>query len=792
MSFVFFGTMIKNYIKLAVRNLAKVREFTLLNIAGLSCGLACCLFLSLWVFDELNVDQFHEKKANLYQIYSDVQVGGAQQILPYIPSALSAFIEQEIPEIKSVSRVFPGTIAIRRDNLLTEENGLYADPSFLSQFSFDLVEGNQTSLLQQPNEVVVSQDLAQKLFGNEQAVGKVIQITQNEAAPYTITGVFNIPNVESSLHFDFILSYEYFEKEFRPWWGKDNPASFTNFNVTGYIELNSNARIAEVNRKLSGLLKTYGNSESQLFIYPFHKVYLHSDFSNGRVPTGKIQYVWLVGSIALIVLIIACVNFVNLSTLLAIRRKSEAGMRKVLGASQRQIVSQMLTEAIIVTVLALILAVTIVQLSLPFFNRIVDKQIQIPFDNPVAMLMLLLFALMLGIISGAYPALFFSSFNILNEKKSSNMDHNFGLKQGMVVFQFSCAIFLIIATLIVHAQIDFIRNKDLGIQTQNVIGHPLHGIRENTDSYEKALLQIPGIQSVSFTEQDPISTSNRNQGVSWPGRPEENPPYFNVIQTNESYLETFDIELIQGESFKTFTEGKIQFIINELAAQQIGSEDIIGLPMKVWGNDGEVVGVIKNYHHQSLDAKIEPLIIICNPKQTWNAFIHFSANGKPPIDQIKETYTRFESNYPFDYFFLDDKLSKTYQSITETSQLSSVFSMVAIFISCLGLFGLSAFVMFQKKKEASIKKVLGAGERKLLVDYTTNFLKPVFLSMFISIPLAWFFQRYWLSNFAYRVEPGLWPYIVAMGFSITIAVVTVVFNTNRTVKANPVNVLKES
>lgn len=785
--------MLKNYLKVAFRSLLKNKAFYLINILGLSFGFTCFFFISLWVWDEISVDKFHENKENIYQVFAERSVTTDSHIVPYFPSSLAPMVKEQIPEVNTITRVFPAEVVLQKGDIQFSEIGVYADASILDIFSFPLKEGNEASIFDKPKSVVISAELADKYFPNKPALGEEIEIVQEEKNLYTVTGVLQRIPSNSSLQFDFIMFYEEFEESFRPWWKASNKASFSNFNVTAFIEAEPGIALNEVNNKLSALLKKYSTeNDDELFLYSFTQTYLHSDFSNGRLPTGRIKYVRLMSVIAIIILLIGCINFVNLSAVLAGKRRLEAGLRKVLGASKNQIIFQFITETIIISFVSLILAITAVEVMLPLFSTLTNKSISLPFSSFYFLILISSLSIVIGLLAGAYPAIYFSSFELFNTENKITATGLSFIRKSLIVLQFTCSIVFIAFTIIVFQQVDYINNKELGINHKNIIGHQLYGIKGRTETYKNELLNISGIKSVVFTEQDPIGTSNKNNGVWWNGKPENTPIYFNVLQAGNDFTKTFEIELIEGKLFNANSDQKeVQFIVNEAAAKQIMSRDIIGLELIVWGNKGRIVGMVKDYHHHSLTHEIEPLIIVYKPTETWNAYIRFEGDNTSIIEKVKEVYSRYESDHPFSFTFLEDRFRNQHRSVIDAGKLSITSSVAAILISCLGLFGLSAFVMQGKLKEIGIRKIMGSGTLNLIFVFTGSFVRLVLIATIIAIPIAWYYSTEWLSGFAYHTQLGFKPFFLAGIIALTIAFITVIFNTFRASLANPVEILKE-
>lgn len=790
--------MIEYVFKMAFRNLRKSKLFSVINIAGLAFGLTCSLLISLWVWDEVSVDEFHANGENIYRVLGDVPNNGESKIRENVPSALAQPMLETFPEIQEITRVFRGQAVFESGETKFSESGIYADSSLLHIFSFPLKEGKLENILSGAESVVISERLAEKYFPGESALGKSISIVDKEKLNYVVTGVLKEIPTQSSLQFDFVLSYDQFEAKHRPWWnGKTNVHAFTNFNVEAYVSLAPGADPIQLNHKLQTFIHDYTNLETEdaLFVFPFTEYYLHSDFSNGRIPTGKIQYVKLLSVIAFIVLLIACINFMNLSTARAGTRAKEVGVRKIIGAPRFQLLFQFIAESFVIVVIAMIFAIAAAHLLLPAFNLITQKQIAIPFASPVFIGAIISVAIGTGIFAGCYPAFHLSAFAPVKIFRSSGASKGglSGIRNGLVVVQFTLSIIFIVFTIVVSNQIEFIQNKNLGIKKENIVQHALHGITKSKDAYRDELLNIPGVRSVGFSEHNPLRIENGNLGVSWEGMPDDEEIYFNVMQVGEGLVEIFDIQFVAGTDFpeKYSSEGGKYFIINEAAAKAMQAENPVGMPLRVWGFDGKVVGVARDFHHRSLMHAIEPVVLMYNPDEVFMAYIGIETNDTPDLlNQIQRVYQKYEPAYTFDYAFVEDQFNTSYRDVVTIKTLANLFSFAGIFISCLGLFGLSAFITEQRTKETGIRKVLGASGFSLLKLFSTGFIKLVLIAFVIATPVGWYYSTNWLSGYAYRIDIGVAPFVIAGCLALLIALLTVSYNTIRAANANPVDSLK--
>ena len=523
--------MLKNHIEIAVRNLLKNKTFTLINVLGLAFGLTCSILISLWVWDELSIDKFNTNGKNIFRVLGDVNNNGESKIREYAPAALAQPLLETFPEITHVTRVYKTDVVFESGDSKFLESGIYADSSLLSMFSFPLKEGKLEGILSDAQSIVISEQLAQKYFPGESALGQSISIVEDEKLNYVITGVLKPITKQSSLQFDFIMAYDKFQDKHRPWWnGETNRHAYTNFNVHTYVTLAPEVDLILLNEKLNTFIADFTEMETDdaLFVYPFTEYYLHADFSQGRVPTGKIQYVKLLSVIAFIVLLIACINFMNLSTARAGKRAKEVGLRKTIGATRYQLIGQFMVESILISVISMLIAVTMVDILMPAFNSLTLKSIDFTLNSMGFVSILVLVAIGTGLLAGCYPAFYLSAFSpakTLQNASSAKGGGLSGIRRALVIIQFSLSIVFIVFTLVVSGQIDFIMNKDLGIKKNNIVHHLLNGITTNKETYKNELLTIPGVQSVVFTEQTPYNLSNANEGVTWKGKPDTGEMY---------------------------------------------------------------------------------------------------------------------------------------------------------------------------------------------------------------------------------------------------------------------------
>ena len=782
--------MFKNYIFTALRSYWKQKGFTFLNLTGLTIGLTTSMLILLWVVDELNFDGFHENSEQLYRIMENQTYSGQMFTFAATPGLLAEELKKEIPEITHATRSTWGDeVQFTVGEKIIKEKGLYADGEFFDMFTFPFIAGDSKMALDDVSSIVISETLAEKYFENPQAsLGKVIRI-DNEA-DYKVTGVFqDVPN-NSSLNFDFVLPFEVYLKD-NEWlkeWG--------NNGILTYVMLQEQASPEVVNTKLEGFIKARDEgSVVEIFIQSFPEAYLHSDFKEGKQVGGRIVFVRLFIVVAGFILLIACINFMNLVTAQSAKRAKEVGVRKVVGAEKSSLVWQFLGESVLLAFFAMLLTIILVEVILPGFNQLTDKQLHLPYENPVFLLILLGTILLTGLLAGLYPAFFLSAFNSVHVLKGTFRLGSKGafLRHGLVVFQFTLSMILIGATIVVYQQIQYIKDKDLGVERENLVYFPVTPqIQDHFEAYKTELLQRPGIQSVSLSNQSPLDVGNSSQGLEWDGKEADIKILFQVIQADYDFLETAGIQLKEGRDFsREFSTDTANLILNEEAVRRIGFENPVGERVKMWEREGQVIGVVKDFHSNNLHAPIEPLVIMLRPENTWMVMARTQAGeAQEAIASLETMHNQFASEYVFEYRFLDQEFEKMYRTDTLVGKLATYFAIIAILISCLGLFGLAAYTAERRTKEIGVRKVLGASVPNLVALLSANFTKLVLLAFVIAAPVTWFLMREFLQEYAYHVELSPLVFVLTGVLALLIAWLTISYQSIKAALANPVKSLR--
>ncbi|HLX94072.1 MAG TPA: ABC transporter permease [Puia sp.] len=790
--------MIRNYFKTAWRNLIRNRAFSLINISGLAIGLACSLLIMLWIQDEKSIDAFHKNGKYLYAIYERNYFDGKVDASYPTQGLLGDELQRVIPEIKYAtgleSASAPGTMnTFQRDDKIIKMGGCYAGESFFNMFSFPLLQGNVSSALTGPGVIAISKKMAAYFFGTPQkAIGQGIHIDNKDELK--VTAVFEDIPANSSLKFDFLLSWTDFVKD-NDWvhnWGNTDPNT--------YIQLQPNADPSKVASSIKDFIYRYQRKNksfiTEIAMQPFPEKYLHSSFKNGNLSGGRIEYVRLFTVVVISLLSIACINFMNLATAQSARRAKEVGLRKVVGALRSALVRQFIGEAMLLTLFAVIIALIIVSLLLPAFNQLTGKQLSVPMGNPAFWLMIVALLIATGLIAGSYPAFFLSSLDPIKVLKGSLKTSwsDIFVRKGLVVFQFSLSIILMVSMIVIYRQMNYIETTNIGYDRENLLYIPIEGdLVQKYAFFKNEAYRVPGILDVSKMRNSPTVIQHHTGSISWPGKDPNLAVSFADAVVGYDFVKTMKLHLEQGRDFsKDFASDSASFLINETAADKLGFLHPLGQAMTWGGHPGHVIGVLKDFHFNSMHQNIEPLIVRLDENWNWGTILARMQAGKTKeaLTGLEKICKNLNPNFPFSYQFSDLEFSKLYKSEQIVSKLSDYFAFIAILISCLGLFALAAFTAAQRTKEIGVRKVLGASIPNIIAMLSNNFLKLVVVSMVIAFPLAWWAMNKWLENFAYRININSWVFVLAGLATILIALVTVGYQSIRAAVANPVRSLR--
>ena len=783
--------MLKTNLKIAWRNLIKDKQFTFLNVLGLSAGLACSLLIFLWVNDELKFDHFFESNERLYQLMEKQTTNGVVGISDGSSGPLSEAVAQQMPEVEYATPLAPPgwfpKFTLSANDKIIKASGQYAGKDYFNVFSFKLLDGNKDNVLTNKNSIVISDELAKKLFGTaENITGKPVRFQQSEI--FYVSGVFEKTPTHSSQQFDFVLPWDYF-KSVQDW--------VTNWNNVGpqnFAMLKKGADINAFNKKIAGIIAAHGGNESRVALATkFSDVYLHNNVGVNSGSSGRIQYVKMFSLIALFILVIACINFMNLSTAKASKRMKEVGIKKVVGADRKQLIFQFLSESVLLTLVAMLFAILIASLFLPVFNGITGKEISLHFDTETVFVFIGI-VLFTGLLAGSYPALYLSKFNplaILKGKLHSSFTEMISRK-GLVVFQFTLSSILIIAVIIIYQQIQFIQSTDPGYNKDNIVRIDAEGKIQGTEQeFVNELKNIPGVTSASYTFTNVVGHTFGDYGLSWEGKNPNESVYFEVFGGGYDFIKTMDMHILSGRGFtKTFGADTANIILNEAAVRAMNLKNPVGKIVHLYVHPMQVIGVVKDFHFESMHETIKPSYFLLQPHGGKILARISAAHQKETIAAIQHLYESYNPGFPFTFNFLDEAYQKQYDNETRVSTLSKYFAGLAIIISCLGLFGLAAFTAQKRRKEIGIRKVIGASVSSITTMLSTDFLKLILLSLLIAFPISWWLMNNWLQGFAYRTPVTPFVFLIAGASIILITLCTIGFQSIKAATANPVTSLR--
>lgn len=790
--------MIKTYLKVALRTLQQNKSFSVLNILGLSLGISCSLLIFLWVHDERNVDGFHTHNDRLYVLY-EREISPDRIDADYEnPAMLGEELKKTIPDIgMAVSIDGNDDFTFRGGGKTVKAKGGYSGADFFNMFSFPLLAGDADNALKGPADIAICNTLACKLFGTARAaIGQTVRRDMgNQWKNFLVRTVYADMGSHSSLQFEFLINWQAYYEE-HPWMQRwDNSGPLT------VVLLKPEADPDRVAAKLRNFLGKYdakpvSGYHTELMWQPFDEMYLHGSFKNGYLSGGRIEYVRLFTLVAVFLLIIACINYMNLATARSMRRAREIGVRKVVGASRWSLIGQFMGEAILLAALALAVALVAVWLLLPAFNSIGGKQIQLPFGSGLFWLEAAGLSLLIGCMAGIYPALYLSSFRPVAVLKSTLRTGTGAalFRKGLVVFQFTLSILLIIGTIVVTRQVKYIQTMNLGYDREALLSIPIEGdLIQRCALFKEQALRLTGIQQVTFMSETPTDIDNGTVSVTWAGKPANYQPSFSYAVVGYDFTKTMKAQMLAGRDFsRSFPTDTTGYIVNQEAAKLMRIRNPIGLQLNMWDRQGKIIGVIKDFHFGSVHDPIQPLILLFKHQIDDGHILVRISPGQTvrAIGGLQELCRQLNPAFPFTYQFLDDAYQKLYKSETVIGTLSNCFAFLAILISCLGLLGLAIFTAEQRTKEIGIRKILGAGTGQLFILLARDFLLLVLLAFVIATPVAALAMERWLESYAYHTPLTNAIFVVAGVLAFAIALLTVSYHAARTALANPVQSLR--
>lgn len=783
--------MLQNYFKIAFRNFFRNKFFSIINISGLAVGLAVFMLIMLWVQNELSYDSFHKDKERIAAVMTNMKFeNGETQTFPAVPILMASTLQKDIPSVEYAAASSWGD---QRQFAYGEkkfaEYGLYVSPEFLKVFSFPFVKGDATTALNEPHTVLLTEKLAQKYFGSEDPIGKTITIEQN--TPYKVTGVLKDVPDNATLSFDFLMPVkDYVEFTMGGVESWDVP------NMRAYIKLKEGADFNTFNKSFAGILAKYTAKfpNATNFAWQLKDWYLRFDFKDGKYAGGgRITYVKMFIVIAIFILLLACINFMNLSTARATQRAKEVGVRKAIGAAKSSLVNQFMSESVLLSLLSGIIAVVLVVLVLPSFNTAFRKHISIDFTNANNIITFCSIIIITGLLAGAYPALVLSRFKPVTVFKNNVSPASGGsswLRKGLVVTQFAVSVLLIIGTITVSQQVNYLKNRDLGYNKEHLIWFPNSVSFDKQSSFANNLLKVPGVISASQASMTFTNSNNRGSEVNWSGKKQD--VFFSFIAGSNDIINTMGIKMKEGRAFElNNTNDTAAVILNEEAVKRMNLKNPVGQVIDMYSGKATIVGIAKDFHFESLHNPIAPAIIMCRPWWTWMMYVRIDGKDmQATLKGIELQYKNFAPGFVFDYNFQDKEFERLYRSESQIGTLINWFAFFAIFISCLGLLGLTAYTVERKTKEIGIRKVLGASVAGIVMLVFRQFIWLILLAVVIAIAPAWYFLQGWLQQYAYKISLGWQVFVIAGAIAIVIALITISFQSVKAALMNPVKSLR--
>lgn len=785
--------MIKNYLLITFRSMLRNKAFTSINTIGLALGISCSIIIFLWVRDEMSMDAFHANRDRLYRILENqFYSNGTVFTFAATPGPMAPVIKEKYPEIEYASRI---TWEERRLFTVGEksfyEGGRFVDPDFLLMFSFDLMQGNNQTALNDNHSIVISEAMAKKFFGEVDPVGKIITLDNIEN--FTVSAVLREIPSNSSLKFDFLIPFQTYFKWNETWLGV-----WSNNNIRTNIMLKEGTDAVAFAEKLKFEIKAHTDQSNniELHIQPYADAYLHGKFENGVLVGGRIEYVRIFFVVGILVLVIAGINFMNLTTAQSVRRAKEVGLRKTIGAVRNQLAIQFFSESMIMVVLSSVFALVLSMLLLPVFNEIADKKLSLGLLDGSSLWLVAGVILFTGLLSGCYPALYISGFQpsrVLKGQMASGAGAS-RFRKVLVVLQFSLSIILVISTVVIFRQMDFIKKKDIGLKREGLIYMYLQGdMTKHAETIRQTLLNNPAVESATLSSVNPIDIGNSTSNLEWEGKDPDAQILFSNFSADFEFVETMQMTMVEGRSFsREFPTDTSNFIINEAARSAMGFEQAAGQPITLWGDrKGKIVGVVKDFNFQSVHNKVEPMFMMLEPDWFNVIFVrHQEGKTQEAIQALEAINKQYAAAYPFNYNILETDWDNMYKTEDRVSKLFNYFSFLSICISCLGLFGLSAYSAEQRTKELGVRKVLGASVPGLMQLVAKEFVWLVLIASLIGCPTGWYLMNDWLSSYAYHVDIGLATLLLAAGLCLVISLLTVSYHAARVALTDPVRSLR--
>ncbi|MBN1789605.1 MAG: ABC transporter permease, partial [Bacteroidales bacterium] len=766
-------------LKLSLRTLYRNKLYTLLNMLGLSIGMASAMLILLWVQFQISFDRFHQNTDILYRVIQDqFYTNGEVFHVQVTPSGMSKLLKENIANITHSSRYNQTQFLIQVGETKMMENIQLVDGDFFTMFSFPLLKGDPKTVFNNVHAMVISEKMSKKYFGDKDPVGEIVMLEANY--PFTVTGVIKDNPRNTEIHCDFLIPFEFYKEL-----GVDVNQMNNNW-ITTYLQLTPGTAADSVNHSIETFKKkNFPDAEAVFFLQPLRNMHLYWIWGGGPIKNVK-----LFSMIAALIILIAAINFTNLSTAMAAKRFKEIGIKKSFGANRNLLIMQFLTETLVLSLISLFIALILTESVLPWYNSLLQTELRVNYHDWKLLGGFLVIMVVTGILSGAYPALYLSSFKPVKILKASGPSNSRSLlREALVVLQFGLAIVLIVNTIIIKKQRDYMLKKDLGIQKENILYLPVRGeLKKNPEFFKTQLLKDPDVEIVCLSSHIPSAVWSNGGGYKWQGKPPEVDPLVSNTIVDYSFASTFEIDLLEG-NFYPENSGldTTHIVINKAFADIIGKEPIIGEVIEAWGKQREIIGVTENFHFKPLSTKIEPLVMYNLLPEYYNfMFCKISPdNMQKTIKRIEELHNSVNGSYPFEYHFMDAEYDNLYASEQRQGRIFNLFSFLAIFISCLGLFGLSSFMISQRIKEIGIRKANGADVLGIMLLFSRYYIRWVIVSFIIAAPVSYFIIHAWLKNYAFRTSISWWVFALAGLIALFIAFFTVSWQSWLAAKRNP-------
>lgn len=776
--------MVRNHLITILRNLNRQKFFSFINIFGLSTGLTCFLVIFFWIRDEFSYDRYHTHAENLYRVYEKQYYSGGETFFAFAtPEPLAQALRENFPEIVNATRLnlLWEKLLFRYEDRIFNETRVYAaDQEVFDMFTYDFIFGNPDNALTEPYSIVMTESMAKKYFGEDDPVGKAIEV--NKEYIFTVTGVMEDVPLNSHVRWECLVPFEFMLEIWnypRGYWGSNT--------FRTYIETRPGVAEEEVEKKIIDLIqKNHEGSTIELYLQPLLETHLHS-IEGG----GPILYVRIFSVVAMFVLIIACINFMILSTARSTRRAKEVGIRKIVGASKNKLVMQFFGESLLFALFSLFLAILLAEVLRIPFNNLSGKDLSFNFFALDIFPLLLLLAIFTGILAGSYPAQLLSSFKITEVLKGTYHPGSLFFRKLLIIIQFVVSIVLIICTIVVYKQLQYIRTKDTGLDKNHIIYFPLRDF-SNFIPFKEALKALPGIENLTATNRVPLSIANSSWAYDWEGKDPDLEILFQQIYVDFDYFETFKMEMVEGRSFSiAFPSDSMNYILNEEAVKRMGIPNPIGSQLSQPNREGLIIGIVRDFNFHHLSRPIDPLILAIEPVR-WEEVIIRIDPGIPDntLVDIEKTWKAYYPDEPFEYQFLDEEFDRMYRAEERMGKIFNYFAVLAIILSCLGLFGLASFITELRTKEIGIRKTHGSSVLNIFLLMNRPFVLWVLISNLIAFPAAWYAMNRWLQNYAFKTSISWWIFLLAALISLLIAILTVTFQSLRSAHTNPAKTLR--